>query len=313
LAFANGPVVDAAEALQFSLTPLGQESATPMVVQGPDPVITPGNYRMDTALGAVMVSQNVTIPLTGIATPEVVLNAARISLYPRIGPNAAIEGTTKITVSNGKGLTITVTGQADLWLPAGEFTVTAQLDVVNATLPVTVVAGQNTEQDVFIAAAAVVPKVFYTAGQPVNADDLQIDIVTARPNVDGSRSLVSASSGVDPVFHLGAGDYLAITTLGLATVETPFSIALVQRTELPIILDAGVLSVTAPESDLIRIGPPPDIAGNAPAGSEFAADSVQETLNAGSYQVTAQFGDQTASAKVVITPGGRAEVRLDPP
>ena len=306
-------MVDAPGLLRIALQPLGQSGAEPTVLDAVRAAVPPGDYQMDITLGAVTVTQMITVPSTGTASPEVILNAAVVTLRPRIGPNAAIEATTQMTVSNAAGFSLQMTGQMDAWLPAGDYTLTARLDAVTATVPVTVVAGQALEQDVFISAAAVVPKVFYTAGQPVNDADLQVEIVAARPHVDGSRTLISSRNGRDPVFHLGAGDYVAITRLGLATAETAFSIALVQRTELPVMLDAGVLAVTATGSDLILIAPPPDIGGNAPAGSEFTGDAVQETLNAGAYQVTARFGAQITTAMVVITPGGRAEVVLTAP
>ena len=309
----TGPVVDVPTALHFTLRALGQINPAPAVYDGVGGVVAPGDYQMETQLGAATISQTITIPPTGTAAPKVILNAGAITLRPRVGPNTGVEGNTLITITDGAGLTLETAGQVDTWLPAGAYTVKAQLDAVTSTSQITVLAGQTVDQDIFISAATVEPQVFYAAGQPVNADGLQIDIVAVQPNADGSRALISSRTARAPVFHLGAGDYIAVTQLGLARAETPFSIALVQRTALPIILDAGVLLVSAPGADLISIGPPPDIGGNAPAGAEFAATAVLETLNAGSFQVTAQFGTQTATAQVVITPGGRAEVALTPP
>jgi Ca-activated chloride channel family protein len=312
----NGPPVDPAAPLHLVLHPLpaADLSLTPIQIIHDSTAVPPGDYMMQATLGPVTLRQPVTISTTGDAQPTLVLNAAPVTFRPRIGPDAAVEATAEITIATATGPIGPLTGQFDTWLPAGQHRVSTRLDAVTATQDIHVIAGQPLVQDLFINAALVVPKVFFAPGQPVNsAPDLRIEIVAALPNVDGSRTLISRRIGGTPFFHLGAGDYVAIATLGLARSETPFSIALVQRTELPVILNAGVLSATAPGASLIRISPPPDIAGNAPAGREYANDTVQETLNAGSYQVSAQFGTATATAMVVITPGGRADVALSAP
>jgi Ca-activated chloride channel homolog len=309
---ANGPVLDESEALQFTLYSQGT-TAGPMVFDGINSVVPAGDYQMDTQLGAVTVRQAVTVPVTGLAAPDVVMNAASVILHPKVGATAASEPTAVTTISQADGFSVQTTGVVETWLPAGQYTVTTRLDAVQNAMSLSVTAGQTLEQDIVINAAAVVPQVFYAAGQPVNAAALRLDIVSARAAADGSRRLISTRTGTDPVFHLGAGDYLAVATLGLAVAETPFSIAVVQRTDVPVILDAGVLAVTATGADRISIGLPPDIAGNAPVGAVFATGNVLETLNAGTYQVVAEFGSATTSAMVVITPGGRADVVLSAP
>ncbi len=293
--------------------PFTENAPPPIEITNDRTIVPPGDYRIDVTLGVVVVRQAIAVPQTGPYTPDIILNAARVSLRPRVGPDATIEDKTIITISDGAGFTAVLQDSFDTWLPAGGLTLSARLDAVTTTLPLQVVAGQDMKQDIFISAAAVVPQVFYAPGQPVNTADLQIEIVAAQTGPDGNRKSVSRNTGANPMFHLGAGDYVAIATLGLATVETPFSIALVQRTTLPIVLGAGVLAVDAAGADSITISPPPDIAGNATVLGRFTGSSTQQTLNAGSYLIVATFGDQTARASVVITPGGRADVVLTAP
>ncbi|MGL4321328.1 MAG: hypothetical protein ACRCS3_10745, partial [Paracoccaceae bacterium] len=279
----------------------------------PTSIIPPGNYSLQTSIGAVTVTQPLTVGDDGPVKRTIILNAAEVTLAPRVASGAGIEGNTEITISGSAGGPITLTQPFKTLLAAGDYSLTARLDAVTATQQLQIKAGLPLQQDIILSAAAIVPKVVYAPGQPVSAADLQIDIVTAATNPDGTRSEVSSRSGAAPIFHLGAGDYVAIARLGLASVEAPFSIALVQRTELPITLNAGVLAVAANGADTITISTPPDIAGNATALGGIASDSLQETLNAGSYQVTASFGDAMATALVVITPGGRVDLVLKAP
>jgi Ca-activated chloride channel homolog len=297
----------------FRLLQPGQIGASDPIIATTDSVIPPGNYIMETRLGAVLVTQPLTVDAKTPAKPQVILNAAEVTLAPRVAPGAAIETASDITISGAFGDSITLTQPYKTWLAAGDYTVTARLDAVTATQPLQVAAGLPMQQDIIISAAPVAPLVFYAPGQPVSAADLQVDIVSAATNPDGTRSLVSSRTGAAPIFHLGAGDYVAIARLGLASVEAPFSIALVQRTELPIVLNAGVLAIAATGASDITISTPPDIAGNATALGSVASDTWQETLNAGSYQVTARFGQAIATAPVTITSGGRVDLVLAAP
>jgi Ca-activated chloride channel homolog len=305
---AEGPELPSDAPITFTLNSGG----TPILADETT-IVPPGDYQLETRIGAVRITQPLTIPATGTATPAIILNAAPVSFFPRVAPGAAIEDTTEISIRSAQGNETVLNAPFSTWLPAGDYTVTARLDAVTTTLPLQVPAGPDLQIDIYISAAAIVPQVFYAAGQPVNADDLQIDILAARPAADGNRAQVSSLMGSSPIFHLGAGNYVAVAKLGLASTETPFSIAVVQRTELPIVLNAGVLAVTATGAESIAVTLPPDIAGNATVLGRFDTDTTQQTLNAGTYQVTASFGDRTAIASVVITSGGRADVVLTAP
>jgi Ca-activated chloride channel homolog len=300
--------------VSFQLDPRTEGSTTGIVtIDGIDDSIAPGPYRMTTTLGVVTAVQDIEVPDSGVFSPQVVMNAAHVILRPKIGPNADLEQGAVLSFADETGFAASFTGGVDSYLPAGEMTVTARLDAVTDTQKLPLVAGVTVDQDFYISAALIVPLVSYVPGMAVNADDLAISIVNARPNVDGSRTEVSAGRGPDQSFRLGAGAYVAVTTLGLAKMETPFSIALVQRTELPIVLNAGVLSVTATGADLIWVRPPPDIAGNDAPGSNFPTETLVQAMNAGSYVVQADFGDLVVQQSFTITPGERTEIVLTQP
>ncbi len=275
--------------------------------------VPPGTYRLETTVGAVLIAQDITVPPTGMAAPTVVLNAAHVILTPKIGATAGVEDTATLRLDAPDGASITLTGRADTYVPAGETRVTAQLDAVTATQTLTLSAGQELAQDIFISAAVIAPQVVYIPGMVVNDPALTVQIMDARRNVDGSYRVISTGTGPAHEFHLPAGDYVAVTSLGLARIETPFSVALIQRIELPVTLDAGVLSVSAPGAQTIKIMTPPDIAGNAVVLDSFDLARLLHTMPAGDYLAQATFGDQTARAPFTITPGQRTEVALAPP
>jgi Ca-activated chloride channel homolog len=314
LLVAGGAAIDLGPSVSFQLAPQAAGSTTGTVtIDGIDDSIAPGPYRMTTTLGVVTAVQDIEVPDSGVFSPQVVMNAAHVMLRPKIGPNADLEQGAVLSFADETGFAASFTGGVDSYLPAGEMTVTAQLDAVTDTQKLPLVAGATVDQDFYISAALIVPQVSYVPGMAVNADDLTISIVNARPNVDGSRTEVSAGRGPDQSFRLGAGAYVAVTMLGLAKMETPFSIALVQRTELPIVLNAGVLSVTATGADLIWVRPPPDIAGNDAPGSNFPTETLVQAMNAGSYVVQADFGDLVVQQSFTITPGERTEIVLTQP
>jgi Ca-activated chloride channel homolog len=301
----------------FTLTPLNPDDTTgsaPLAaIDLAQSYVPPGVYRLETQLGALKVAQDITVPSSGMAEPVVLLNAAHVVLSPKIGADAGVEDTAVLRLDAPGGISVTATGRADTYLPAGDTLVTAQLDAVTATQTLTLLAGQKVVQDIFISAAVLVPVVDYVPGMPVNDPDLTVEIMDARRNVDGSYRTISTGVGTDHEFHLPAGDYVAVTTLDLVITETPFSVALIKRIDLPITLDAGVLSVSAPGAQTIKILTPPDIAGNAVVLDSFDLARVLHTMPAGDYLAQASFGDQTARAAFTITPGARTEVALSPP
>jgi Ca-activated chloride channel homolog len=268
---------------------------------------------METTLGALLVTQDITVPATGPANPVIVMDAAHVILSPKIGADAGVEPDAVLQLDAPGGVSVTMSGRVDTYLPPGDTRITAQLDAVSATQTLTLQAGETVVKDIFISAAVIAPLVEYVPAMPVNDPGLLIEIMDARRNVDGSFRTISTGTGPAHEFHLPAGDYVAVTTLGLARAETPFSVALIQRIELPITLDAGVLSVSAPGAQTIKIMTPPDIAGNAVVLDSFDLARVLHTMPAGDYLAQATFGDQTARAPFTITPGARTEVALAPP
>jgi Ca-activated chloride channel homolog len=317
LAAAGAPLVDA-PALRLTMTPVNADGTTgdaalPAITGLTPSYVPPGSYRLEALIGAVKVQQDITIPATGIAEPLVVLHAGHVILSPRIAPDADVEETTELRLETPDGRTVTMTGRVDTYLPIGETVLTARLDAVTTTQTLTVEAGQDIEQDILISAAVLAPQVTYVPGMAVNDPDLVVEIMAAQRNVDGSYRKISTSIGPGHEFHLPAGDYIAVTTLDLASTETPFSVALIQRIELPINLEAGVLSVSAPGAQTIKVMTPPDIAGNAVVLQSFDLARVLHAMPAGDYLAQATFGDQVARSTFTITPGTRTEVALSPP
>lgn len=313
----GGARLDGAIPVQWELTPMTADGPLPRAILTERGVfrayVEPGPYLMAVRLGEVVVERQITIPAAGVFAPDVVLNATRVILRPRIAAEAPVKAKASLRFTQPTGLDVTLAGAVDTYLPAGETTVTATLDAARVPITLTLIPGVVLDRNIIISAAVLAPEVLYVEGMPVTADELFVEIFAARRSVDGSRVSIVSGTGPDQEFHLSAGDYVAVASMGAASAESPFSVALVQRIGLPIVLNAGVLAASSPGAERLEIVTPPDIGGNRASVAVAATDSTVETLPAGDYVLVARRGNQMAETAFTITPGERTELTLPLP
>lgn len=145
------------------------------------------------------------------------------------------------------------------------------------------------------------------------------------PQADDARLLVETAAGdhvTGPTgrsdFELDTGDYRITATLDRASASADASIRADERTELQIVVNAGVLHLSAllvedgpaaPDTRFTILAAQPDIRGEretitGPTGRN------QFTLPAGSYLARARDGEASAEIEVEVTAGERAEATI---
>ena len=131
----------------------------------------------------------------------------------------------------------------------------------------------------------------------------------------GYREGFGAKYGQDALFILPPGDYVAVFGLDQHTyAPLPFSVEQGKRVEVPVILNAGVLAISAPGASDIEVQTATtDANGNRTTLNGSYAEAYQPTLPAGDYFVVASRGETRVEATVTVTAGARTEIDLPVP
>ncbi|OYW52373.1 MAG: hypothetical protein B7Z31_12735 [Rhodobacterales bacterium 12-65-15] len=72
-------------------------------------------------------------------------------------------------------------------------------------------------------------------------------IYPAKVALDGSRERIETIYGAGAQSTLPPGDYVAEVSLDLAVAEVPFTVKGGERVDVKVVLNAGVMAITAPE------------------------------------------------------------------
>ncbi|MCU0800532.1 MAG: VWA domain-containing protein [Rhodobacteraceae bacterium] len=300
----------------FTFTPLGadgQPAGDDVTVYGRSlGAMAPGPYQLKTELHRVTVTQQVVIgPATELSQPTVVLNAGILSLTLRPSPGAdpapeafwEIRGANDL-YDNGYAQTYRV-------FPAGEHALMAQLGAAKTDQTVVIDPGQTTTMDLVIGVGLAVVNAFYAEGMKVETGDHAVEVLEAKQALDGSRKSVSYTYGADAQFELPPGDYVAVATLGFATAETPFTVKVGERADIPVLLNAGVLFVSAPGANVIEVlDAKADIQGNRISRAYEYTEAGTFTAPAGDYLVRVTRGEVTVEATGTVKAGERTELAV---
>ena len=175
-------------------------------------------------------------------------------------------------------------------------------------------AGQTIEKDVVVGVGHIVVNALYANGaDKVDASGLDTKIFKAKQKIDGTRDDMGYAYGPDAKFDLPPGDYVAVVRMDQASVEQPFNIRAGETKDVTAILDAGVLSISAPGARHIEVfGAKKDIQGNRKSFGYAFDEKHQTTLPAGDYVVVADRdtdGGKTEGTATVKA-GERSEVTV---
>ena len=278
-------------------------------------LLIPGTYRLIVALDAATAAQDVTVTADILATPEIVLNAAKVLLHPKGAPGGPISEEARLQFTNNAGMNTSEYGDTRIYLNAGDTTLTAMLGAASVTETLTLTAGQTLDRDVIIGTGVAVINGYYVEGLIIESGNLRVDMFAAKMALDGSRKSITTDYGPGKAFTLPPGDYLATVSLDVASVDVPFTTKLGERVEITAILQAGVLFASAPGAHSIEVlAAKPALDGSRKSLNFDYTEEKTLTVPAGDYLVVATRKEGTpVEATVTVKAGERGEVALTLP
>jgi Ca-activated chloride channel homolog len=273
--------------------------------------LEPGDYILKAEVGYASASQPITIVDGEIAEPHFVLNAAVLKLHPRPSEGAEVDTSTTMEIRHDGEYLATQYGHKELVVPAGNLEVDLTIGEATVTRAWSGAAGEVIDEDVVVGVGLAVFTTEYTPGMPVD-DDIFMEVFEARTALDGSRESVAYNYGGEQDYTLAEGDYVLAYDLDGTEGEIPFSVALGERTEVPIVLDAGVLAVSAPNGDYVEVlSASEDIAGNRTSFDYGYGPEWMTTLKAGDYLVRTDKNGATSETEITVVAGERFELTVE--
>ena len=273
--------------------------------------LEPGDYLLRASFGYASSEQPLTIVVGEVATPHFVLNAGIIKLHPLPSEGADVDTDASVELRHEGEYITTNYGDVEMIVPAGNVEVDVTIGKGKVTRSYVLKAGETIDEDVIVGVGLVYFSAEYVPGSKVE-DDIFMEVFDAKVALDGTRNSVTYGYGGEQDFELPPGDYVMSYKLDGAVGDVPFTVAVAERTDAPVILDAGVLQVTTPSDDYVEFfSTSKDIAGNRTSFGYGYGPNVQTTLKAGDYVVLSKKDDVETETPVTIKAGERFELTLE--
>jgi Ca-activated chloride channel homolog len=277
----------------------------------PQITVPPGTYRLVARIGLAEVEQEIVISDTELAAPTVVMNAGTIIVRPRGSDGGPIESSAAVNLTNSAGIDSTSYGEWETVFPAGDVNITVKVGEATVSQPADLAPGQVLELDMIAGAGLAVVDAYYVEGVIMDTTQHSVEIVEAKTALDGSRASITTSYGPGQQFVLPPGDYVAIVKQGIASAEVPFSVKVGERVDVPVILNAGVLAITATGANSIEVlDARIDLAGNRKSLAFEYNEAATIIAPGGEFLIVVSRGDVTAEATATVIPGERSEVTV---
>jgi Ca-activated chloride channel homolog len=273
--------------------------------------LEPGKYLLTGRIGHAEIEQPVTIEADKVAEPHFVMNAGTLIIRVRPSEGADIADSSAINVKYPGDGDTTYYGQMKAVFPAGDLRLKVTLGAGEFNETIAMKAGETIDRDVIVGVGRVTANAFYVEGMKVEDSGMFIEFLAAKKAIDGSRKAFGNGYGPGVSQDLPAGEYVATARVGAAEAEAPFSIKVGELSEANVVLNAGVLAITAPGGRFIEIFGGKDIAGNRKSFGNNYGETYQTTLPAGEYTVSVDKGDaRKKEAPASVKAGERAEVTV---
>lgn len=275
--------------------------------------LEPGDYIITATMGYAIASQKVTIKAGAVAEPHFVLDAAVLKVHPRPSEGADVDSDATVNVVWPKDET-TFYGEVDTVVPAGDITLNVSIGAAKVVDSFTAAAGETVDKDIVVGSGIAQFQSEYVEGQPVE-DDIHLEVLEAKAALDGTRKSVVYGYGGDQSFDLPQGDYVVTYDLDGTKGEIPFSVKTAEKTDVTIVLDAGVLAVTTPADNYVELlSATKDIKGNRQSFDYGYGPSFETTLKAGDYVILSRdAAGVDFETPVTIVAGQRNEITLTAP
>lgn len=272
-----------------------------------------GRYILEGKLGHATQDQLVEVEDGKTAKPHFVLNAGRLIIRARSHEGSDIADGAAINVRYPGDGNTTYYGQMNAVFPAGNLDLTVTVGQGSVEETIRLRPGETIEKDVVVGVGRVVANAYYVEGMKVEAGGLAVRIFKAAKRIDGTREDIAYGYGPDTGHDIPPGDYVLVAEMHAAKGEAPFSVKVGERTDAGVVLNAGVLHITAPLAKELRVfNAAKDIQGNRVNVAYSYDAEFQTTLNAGNYVVVAYRGDEKVETEVPVTikGGERTEITV---
>ncbi|MGL4319817.1 MAG: hypothetical protein ACRCS3_03065, partial [Paracoccaceae bacterium] len=278
----------------------------------PQTTLDPGTYLLVAKLGLADAEQELVVTADALAAPVVVLNAGTLIVHPRGSEGGPVESSAAVQISNAAGLDWTSYGDTTIVVPAGDIKLQVKVGEALAEQSTEIAPGQTVELDIIAGAGLAVVDGYYVEGMRMESTQHAVTIFNAKSALDGSRTNITTSYGPALQFTLPPGDYVAVIEEGAATAEMPLTVKTGERVDVPVVLNAGVLFVSAPGASLIEVfAAKKDIQGNRKQLTFGYAEELNVTALGGDVVVIVTRGDGVLSeATATVIPGERTELAV---
>jgi Ca-activated chloride channel family protein len=138
----------------------------------------------------------------------------------------------------------------------------------------------------------------------------RFDVLAAEPGTDGQPVFIATSYEDGVSFDLPPGKYVMRASSDAATADTGFEVKAGPPIEVIVILDAGILAVSAPAGDFLELfSAKKDIYGEQQSVAYTYGESWQVTVPAGDYVLKVKKTDGSESeTPATVKAGERTEV-----
>jgi Ca-activated chloride channel family protein len=273
----------------------------------------PGDYVLRMSIGEVAQERPVTLVADALTEEHFVLNAGVLTLTGRRSEGAEPDPAIYVEAANGEVVAYSY-GTLTAIIPAGDLVLTGRQGPAEATRTVTLAPGERLETDIVVGSGIAAVSALYADGGPaVEGDAIFFEVLAATAGIDGGREGYAYRYGAGDL-DLPAGEFVIQASLGEAQVmSAPFAVAAGARSEVQVILGAGVAAISADGADRITVlDAAADIQGNRRELVFAYGSAHQETLPAGRYVAVAGYPDDRAPAETAfeVTAGQRVEVTV---
>ncbi|MDQ6436669.1 VWA domain-containing protein [Mesorhizobium sp. LHD-90] len=273
--------------------------------------LKPGDYIVRATLGEAAVEQPLKVEAGKTYQPVYVLNAGTLVVRPRAVVGGEVSNAASVVVDYpGASYPATYYGEARMVLPAGDQKIMVRIGGAETTEIVRLAAGQTVEKDVVVPVGHLRVDAFYKAsGEKIGASGLAITVFKA----GGSGEEAGYGYGSESSYDLPPGDYRVVARLDRAEAEVSATVRASEPSRVTVVLDAGTLSISAPDADEIEIfGAAKDAQGNRKSLGRAYGDSALTTLPAGDYVISAGYAetDRKSEATATVRAGERTEIRM---
>lgn len=270
-----------------------------------------GTYRLKGRIGEASAEMDVTLTDDALLEPQVILNAGILILRPRVSADGPVDTGASLNLTNAAGMDGTYYGETKVVVPAGETVINLRIGEAMATDSVTVVAGATLEKDVIAGAGVAAVDAYYVDGAIMDTTQHAVEILKAKQALDGSQYIVTTSYGPGQLFTLPPGDYIARVSQGAAQMDAPFTVKSGERVDVKVILNAGVLAITASGATSIEVlDAKADISGNRTSRSFDYAPEKTLIAPGGDYLIVVKRGEAETEATATVKPGERTEITV---